>query len=175
MAEASVARIVATLAGNTGIITNAPCRGVHAVNTSFLSRVEFGSWHGEAEATLLREDDEVVAFRDINVVTPGHLMVVPHAHLRYLADIDDSLGAHVFNIAQRMAGALRANSLRCEGINLFYADGEVAFQEVPHTHLHVLPRYTGDSFTIDTDWNQSPSRDELDRIGARIRDALERL
>jgi hypothetical protein len=48
MVEGSVVRIVATLAGNTVIITNAPCRGVSAVNTSCLGRVEFGNWHGEA-------------------------------------------------------------------------------------------------------------------------------
>ena len=46
MVEDSVVRIVATLAENTVIITDAPCRGVNAGNTSCLSRVEFGNWHG---------------------------------------------------------------------------------------------------------------------------------
>jgi hypothetical protein len=47
MAEGSVVRIVATLAGNTAISTNAPCRGVSAANTSCLSRVDFGDRHAQ--------------------------------------------------------------------------------------------------------------------------------
>ena len=127
---------------------------------------------GEADATFVYEDDEVVVFLDINPVTSGHLMVVPRSHLRYLSDVDGRLGAHLFNVAQRMAVALRSSSLMCDGINLFYADGESAFQEVPHAHLHVIPRYRGDGFTIDADWSHPP-RDEIDRVGAQIRDALE--
>ncbi len=127
---------------------------------------------GQIDATFLHQDDDVVAFLDISPVTPGHLMVVPRAHLPCLSDIDSRLGGHMFNVAQRMAEALRASSLRCEGVNLFYADGEVAFQEVPHSHLHVFPRYAGDSFKIDSDWSEAPSRGELDGIGVQIREAL---
>jgi len=48
MVDGSVVRIVATLAGSTVIIANAPCRGVFAMNISCLSRIEFGNWNGEA-------------------------------------------------------------------------------------------------------------------------------
>lgn len=127
---------------------------------------------GKMEATFVHEDDDVVVFLDINPVTPGHLMVVPRQHLPYLADVDDRLGAHMFNVAQRMTDALRASSLRSDGVNLFYADGEVAFQEIPHSHLHVFPRYVGDGFRIDADWSGPSPRAELDRIGAALTEAL---
>ncbi len=58
--------------------------------------------------------------------------------------------------------ALRASGLRCEGVNLFLADGEAAFQEVVHVHLHVFPRYAGDGFTISADWSTRPPREALD-------------
>lgn len=128
---------------------------------------------GDAEATLVYEDEVVVAFLDIGPVTPGHLMVVPRAHLPALADVDESIGAQMFNVAQRMAAALRGSGLRCDGINLFYADGEVAFQEIFHAHLHVFPRYDGDGFSIAADWENRPTRAELDRVGGQIRAALE--
>lgn len=127
---------------------------------------------GRAEATFVHQDEEVVVFLTIEPVTPGHLIVVTRTHLPHLSDIDDRLGGHMFNVAQRMATALRMSSLRCEGVNLFYADGEAAFQEVFHAHLHVFPRYGGDGFTLDTDWDNVPSRAELDEVGEQIRSAL---
>ena len=127
---------------------------------------------GDAEATFVYEDEIVVAFLDIGPVTPGHLIVVPRAHLPALADLDEPTGARMFNVAQRMAKALRASGLRCEGINLFYADGEVAFQEVFHAHLHVFPRYAGDGYSIDADWDNRPTRAALERVGGEVREAL---
>ena len=44
------------------------------------------------------------------------------------------------------------SDLRCDGVNLFYADGEAAFQEVFHSHLHVFPRWEGDGFVINARW-----------------------
>lgn len=129
---------------------------------------------GEAPGTFVYQDDVVVAFLDINSVTPGHLMVVPRAHLPALADIDDQTGAHMFNVAQKMAAALLSSGLRGEGINLFYADGEAAGQEILHAHLHVFPRFKGDGFRIDADWDSGPTRDELDQIGSQIRAVLDR-
>lgn len=128
---------------------------------------------GAAPATILYEDDTVVVFLDINPVTPGHMMVVPRAHLPALADLDPQMGAYLFNVAQRMAGVLRESGLRCDGVNLFYADGEAAFQEVFHAHLHVFPRYDGDGFRLIADWETQPSRPELDAVGEQIRNALD--
>ena len=75
----------------------------------------------------------------------------------------------MFTVAQRLAAALRVSVLLCEGVNLFLADGEAAGQEVFHIHLHVFPRFAGDSFRIRADWSVMPSRAELDEIAARIR------
>jgi len=58
--------------------------------------------------------------------------------------------------------------LRCEGVNVFLADGAAAFQEVFHVHLHVFPRFTGDPFRIDADWNVQ-ERDQLDKTAAAVR------
>ena len=70
-----------------------------------------------------------------------------------------------------MAKTLRHSDLQCEGINLFLADGEAAFQDVFHVHIHVFPRFQGDPFKIDANWEAKPSRQELDEIAQRIRRA----
>jgi diadenosine tetraphosphate (Ap4A) HIT family hydrolase len=128
---------------------------------------------GRLPASVVHEDDDVVAFLDLHPAAPGHLLVVPRRHAADLAGLDPADGARVFTVAQRMAAALRASSLRPGGVNLFLADGEVAGQEVFHVHLHVLPRRVGDGFSVSAE-HGSPERAELDRIAADIRAAAPR-
>lgn len=126
---------------------------------------------GTVESSRVYEDDEVLAFMDIQPVTDGHLLVIPRRHASDLAHLDEQLGMSMFRIARRLAAALRRSGLPCEGVNLFLADGEAAFQEVFHVHLHVFPRTTGDGFRIDADWRERP-RAELDDAAERIRGGL---
>lgn len=102
----------------------------------------------QAEASVVYEDETVVAFMDLNPVTPGHLLVVPREHAVGLEDLDGVTSAHVWSVGHDMARALRRSDMRCQGINIFVCDGEVAFQTVFHFHLHVIPRYEGDGWTI---------------------------
>ncbi len=128
---------------------------------------------GMAPASIVFDDPELLAFLDIHPVNPGHLLIIPKVHAPYLANFDEATGARMFTVGQRLAAALRAApEIRCEGVNLFLADGEAAFQEVFHTHLHVFPRFTGDTFGITADWSQTPPRSALDAIAARLREAL---
>ena len=120
---------------------------------------------------MVWEDEVAVVFMDLSPVTPGHLLVVPRYHAVGLEDLDEDTSAHVWSLGHLMARALRRTSLRCEGINVFLADGEAAFQEVFHFHLHVFPRFAGDGFSIDADWKQRP-RDLLDAEAQSIAAAL---
>ncbi len=128
---------------------------------------------GSLPSSTVFESSAVLAILDINPVTPGHLLVIPKGHLPNLADLTDELAAEMFQVARQLAAALRRTDLRCEGVNLFYADGEAAFQEVFHSHLHVIPRYPGDGFTVEATWGSKPSRDELDGTASMIRSAVE--
>jgi histidine triad (HIT) family protein len=64
--------------------------------------------------------------------------------------------------------------LRCEGINLLLADGAVAGQEVFHSHLHVVPRWSGDGFgyRFRAGHGSPVARAALDAAAARIRERL---
>jgi len=126
---------------------------------------------GRLPVSRVHEDAQVVAFMDHQPVNPGHVLVVPRQHAPLLDDLDEDLGAAVYRVAHRISRALRRSRLRCEGINLFLADGEAAFQEVPHMHLHVFPRYAGDSFRINAEWRVR-DRAELDAAAERVRAGL---
>jgi len=130
---------------------------------------------GQSPASIYFEDDAVLGLMTIGPVTTGHAMVVPKRHAAFLSDLDEGTGRHIWTIAQRTAAALRASTLPCDGVNLFLADGEVAFQEVLHVHLHVFPRYKGDSFRLVADWDTKPGRDELDSAAQQINAAYREL
>jgi histidine triad (HIT) family protein len=127
---------------------------------------------GDLPSSVVYRDHLAIAFMDINPVTTGHLLVVPLTHAPYLSDLPEDTGAHLFRVAMRLQAAIRASGIRCEGINLFLADGEVAGQEVFHVHLHVFPRYQGDNFKLNADWSLKPPRHELDTLAAQIASAL---
>jgi len=61
--------------------------------------------------------------------------------------------------------------MRCEGINVLLCDGEVAFQTVFHFHLHVIPRYAGDGWTIEPE-SRERDRALLDSDARAIKDAI---
>lgn len=122
---------------------------------------------GEVEASVAYEDDRAVAFMDLNPVTPGHVLVVPRTHAAGLEDLDEDTSAHVWRIGHRVARALRRSGLHCEGVNAFLADGAAAFQEIFHLHLHVFPRFRGDSFRIAADW-ATRARPLLDEEAHRV-------
>ena len=129
---------------------------------------------GRAPASRVFEDDRVLAFLDIQPVTPGHTLVIPKRHVTYLDDLDAELGAAIFKVAHLLARSLRQSGLRCEGVNMFLADGTAAFQEVLHTHIHVFPRFAGDGFSVTADW-QRRTRAELDGIAVEVGRGLQAL
>jgi diadenosine tetraphosphate (Ap4A) HIT family hydrolase len=126
---------------------------------------------GQAEASIVFEDEWVLAFMDLQPVTPGHLLVIPKAHAEGLEDLREDIGVRVWTVAHRLGRALRLSGLRCEGVNLFLADGEAAFQEVFHVHLHVFPRFQGDPFRIEADWRVR-ERHLLDETAAAVRSGI---
>ncbi|TDD55424.1 HIT family protein [Kribbella antibiotica] len=126
---------------------------------------------GQAEASVVYEDETVIAFMCLHPVTPGHLLVIPRKHAVGLEDLDGPTGAHVWSVGHDMSRALRRSDLNCEGINLFVCDGEAAFQTVFHFHLHVIPRYTGDGWTIVPD-EVERERSLLDADAQTVRNAI---
>ena len=112
---------------------------------------------------------------DTQPVNPGHVLIVPNKHVSSIDDLDETIGGHLFAIAQRITHALRRSGVHCEGVNLFLADGGAAGQEVFHVHLHVFPRFSDDGFGLlrpGPSYGKLPARDQLDDLAAAIRARL---
>ena len=125
---------------------------------------------GRADASVVYENECVVAFLDLFSINEGHTLVVPRKHASQLDDMTADIGVQVFAVAHRLAHWIRESGIECEGLNLLLSDGEAAGQEVPHVHMHVLPRYEGDEFGFRIGSRRSrPTRADLDSTAARIR------
>lgn len=129
---------------------------------------------GRAPASIVFRDEVCCSFMDTQPLNPGHVLIVPNKHVASIDDLDETIGGHLFAIAQRITRALRRSGVRCEGVNLFLADGEAAGQEVFHVHLHIFPRFSNDGFGLrpGPSYSKLPARDQLDDLAAAIRARL---
>lgn len=129
---------------------------------------------GELPGTFVYRDEHCAAFMDIQPVNPGHLLVVPVRHAANLVELDEQTAGRLMQLAHRLVAALRRSGLRCEGVNLFLADGEAAMQEIFHVHLHVFPRYQQDGFGLrfGPHYTTRPPRVDLERAAMQVRGAL---
>jgi histidine triad (HIT) family protein len=130
---------------------------------------------GQVEASIVYRDEIVTAFMDNHPINPGHLLVVPNRHASSLGEVEDEVSGHMFIVGKKLALALRRSGLRCSGVNLFIADGAAAGQTVFHSHLHVVPRYTGDGFGFNfpPGYGKSASNADLDTIATKVMAVLE--
>ena len=93
---------------------------------------------GGIPATIIHQDELVVAFRDIAPRAPVHLLVIPRRHLasvRDLTDADGELLARLFTVAARLA---REEGVAETGYRLVANTGPQAGQTVHHLHWHLL-------------------------------------
>lgn len=129
--------------------------------------------HGTSPASWVYQDDTVVAFMDVQPITQGHMLVVPREHAALMTDMNETAAMRTFRVARKLAGAARA-TLGADGVNLFVMDGEAAFQDVPHFHVHVIPRYAQDGFglTFPDTYQHPPARAQLDAVAAELRNAV---
>jgi histidine triad (HIT) family protein len=129
---------------------------------------------GKSEATFVYQGEDVSAFMDLYPVTPGHMLVIPHEHYRDFSRVDIESAGKMFQLGRSLGEALRKRGPNLEGISYFLAEGEAAGQVVPHAHLHIIPRYTGDGcgLRLHKDVPRRAGRDDLELQAAGIREAL---
>ena len=130
---------------------------------------------GDAPASVVYRDDLVMAFMDVQPLNQGHTLVMPLRSARFLDELNEAEAARIFVVGRRVAQAIRASDLPCTGIFMFLADGATAGQEVPHVHLHVVPRFAGDelSFNLPERYFNFPEREQLDQDAEKLRVVFE--
>ena len=125
---------------------------------------------GEIPCFKLFEDEETLAFMDINPVHDGHCLVIPKAHSANVFEIEPEDFAAAARTATKVAKAVKA-AVPCDGFNLMQANGDGAGQSVGHFHLHIVPRRSGDGLLFN--WEPKPGdRDRIAAVAERVRKSL---
>lgn len=99
---------------------------------------------GDAPARVVAESDGAIAFLDIAPAGEGHTLVIPRSHADDIWSLSAADADDVWRLTVRAAERLR-DVLRPDGLTLFQANGEAGWQEVFHFHMHLVPRWRGDS------------------------------
>lgn len=126
---------------------------------------------GKQEASVVYEDDEILAFLDINPLTSGHTLVIPKNHYVDITDIPVSLLERVSQVSKTIGIKMMSN-FGADGVNIMHATGHSAGQSVFHFHVHVLPRKKGESIGFEEWWfsrAHHPSKSELDAVANKLR------
>jgi histidine triad (HIT) family protein len=116
---------------------------------------------GTVPASIVMQDDDVVAFLDATPLFKGHVLVAPRAHVVTLADLPAPSLTPLFAAAQKLSRALPA-ALGAQGT--FVALNNVVSQSVPHLHVHVVPRTKGDGLK-GFFWPRTKYADSAERDG----------
>jgi len=93
---------------------------------------------GDADADLVYEDEDLIAFHDINPQAPTHLLIVPREHIPTIDDLDDRHGELVGTLVLKARELARDKGLKEDGYRLVFNCQEGAGQSVFHIHLHLL-------------------------------------
>ena len=120
---------------------------------------------GEIPSFKVYEDDDVLAYLDINPFTKGHTLVIPKQHCTGLLDAEDSLLASIMPKVKKVAAHIKS-ALPCDGFNILQNNGEAAGQIVRHIHFHILPRYAGEPLAFES---HKGDMDALKALAERIR------
>ncbi len=101
----------------------------------------------EIPAKIIYEDDEIMAFLDINPRNEGHTLVIPKKHYDNLLEAPDNTLAEMMRVAKLLCQRMK-NKLNAKGFNIVINVEKVAGQEINHLHLHIVPRYAEDGEVI---------------------------
>jgi histidine triad (HIT) family protein len=123
---------------------------------------------GKVPSKKLYEDDEIIAFLDVNGSSPGHSFVVPKQHFPIFEQIPDKLAGKLFSVSNKISSAL-FDSLKIQGTNIFVTNGVSAGQSVAHFVINIIPRTEGDG--INLQWKpRQLSEEEMSTVELKIKE-----
>lgn len=121
---------------------------------------------GKIPARVLVQNERAVALLDAFPLAAGHVLVIPKSHYAKVQDMGREDAMAVFEITWKVAGAVEAGS-NVQATTIAIHNGSEAGQEIPHVHVHIVPRKAGDGAgAIHSMFRNRP------KLGAHEMDAL---
>lgn len=101
---------------------------------------------GSIPSKTIYEDEIVKVFLDINPETNGHCLIIPKKHIVTVNELDNELITHILEVEKKMYKLLK-DKLNIEGLTI--AQNNELGQEIKHYHVHLIPRYTEDNWSLN--------------------------
>jgi len=122
---------------------------------------------GDIPSYTVYKNDSYMAFLDIRPLNPGHVLVIPKNHCRWVWDVPD-IGGY-YTVVGKVANALRT------ALHTEWVVSIVLGEEVPHAHVWLVPRFEGDGHggALDFSKRHELPEENMQRIAKEIREALE--
>ena len=123
---------------------------------------------GEIPSYKVYEDEKFIAFLDIKPRNPGHTLVIPKEHFRWVWDVP-YLGEY-FEVVGKIANAIR------KAMQTDWVVSLVLGEEIPHAHIWLVPRFKNDGHggSIDLSNIKEISKEEMEKIAQKIKEEIEK-
>ena len=123
----------------------------------------------ELPSYLIFEDENFIAFLDIRPLNPGHTLVSPKKHHRWVWDVPEA--GRYFETVRMIAKTLQ------EAMNTEWVVADIGGMGVPHAHVHVIPRFPGDGHAefVNAQNVKDITPEEMKRIAEKIRNGFHRV
>ena len=108
---------------------------------------------------------------DIGPIIKGHALVISKNHYNTIAETPAEILVHLHRVAKRVSQA-QMNGLGADGVNIIQNNGTAAGQEVPHIHIHVIPRFNEDGHHWNWNVKKYENFDELTGLAEKLRNNL---
>ena len=127
---------------------------------------------GRIPSHKVYEDERTLAFLDIHPSAPGHTLIIPKVHIARIEDMESDDAEALFRTLHGLVGGIQT-AMEAPASTIGINNGRESGQEVPHVHIHVIPRFRGDKGGIIQGVAKSTnntSKNEIYKIAERIRE-----
>ena len=96
----------------------------------------------QTPASVVYEDDAVIAFLDIRPLSMGHTLIIPKTHFVDIFDTPEEQISQIHKVSKQIALAVK-KATGADGVSIIQQNGKAAGQDIFHLHVHVVPRFEG--------------------------------
>ena len=124
----------------------------------------------QAPASIIYEDETLLAFLDIRPLNEGHTLVIPKRHYVDIFDIPEDQLSQVHKVVKQVSVAIK-KATNSDGISIIQQNGKAADQDIFHFHVHVVPRFEGQKLPSFSALKEV-ERTKLDDMAKKIKQQL---
>ena len=116
----------------------------------------------QIQTNILIENDEAMAFLDAFPLSKGHTLVIPKFHYSKIQDLDENSSQSLFNLLWKITNPIE-KTMGVNSSTIAIHNGREAGQEIPHVHIHIIPRKRGDGAgPVHSMFKNRPDVEDLD-------------